>query len=258
VVNNVLLRNGQTTTLNVQLVPSFTIPTLTGSVIDSVTGEGIANAPVRFQNFNGQVFTATTNAQGDFSINNFPAGYYSANAGKWGYVTTGFDALVTTNNVTFRLQEGWYDDFLFSFGWQQNGTATSGLWTRGIPNGTALNGAPANPDLDVATDYGGFACVTGNDPDPNAGTDDVDGGFTRLVSPVYNISGYNDAYLSYYRWFFNDGGSSTPNDYMTVRITNGTDTVLLENLTTTANNWTQRTYRIADYVTPTATMKLIV
>jgi hypothetical protein len=112
--------------------------------------------------------------------------------------------------------------------------------------------------LDVATDYGGFACVTGNDPDPNAGTDDVDGGFTRLVSPVYNISGYNDAYLSYYRWFFNDGGSSTPNDYMTVRITNGTDTVLLENLTTTANNWTQRTYRIADYVTPTATMKLIV
>jgi PKD repeat protein len=91
-----------------------------------------------------------------------------------------------------------------------------------------------------------------------AGDDDIDGGFTRLVSPTFDVNAYADPYVSYYRWFFNDGGSSTPNDYMTVRITNGTDTVLLENITLTANSWVPKQYRIADYLTPSATMKLIV
>lgn len=258
VINNVLLRNGITTTLNVQLLPSFTIPTLTGTVVDSATNVGIPNALVRFESTTGQVFTATANAQGNFSINNFPAGYYTANAGKWGYITTGQTALITTNNYDFRAKEGWYDDFLFSFGWQQNATATSGSWTRGIPNGTDFNGAPANPDIDAPGDYGGLACITGNAANVTSGDDDIDGGYTRLVSPVFNLTSYADPYISYFRWFFNDGGSSTPNDYMTVKITNGTDTVLLENIATTANNWTQKRYKVQDYITPTATMKLIV
>lgn len=258
VVNNVLLRNGLTTNLNVQLIPQFTIPVLAGSVVDSATNNGIANANVRFESLSGQVFTATTNAQGNFSINNFPAGYYEAFAGKWGHVTTGIYGTIISNSITFKIREGWYDDFVFSFGWTQNGTATSGQWTRGIPNGTTFNGQPSNPDLDVQTDYGKFAVVTGNMANAGAGDDDIDGGFTRLVSPIFDVNAFADPYVSYYRWFFNDGGSGTPNDYMTVRITNGTDTVLLENITLTANSWVPKKYRIADYVTPTATMKLIV
>ncbi|CAN5277892.1 hypothetical protein BH09BAC1_BH09BAC1_01610 [soil metagenome] len=258
VVNNVLLRNGLTTTLNVQLIPQFTIPVLTGTVVDSATNVGIPNANVRFESLSGQIFSATTNAQGNFTINNFPAGYYEATAGKWGYVTSGQNTTILSNSFSFRLKEGWYDDFSFSFGWTANGTATSGLWTRGIPYGTDYNGSPANPDLDVAVDYGKYAMVTGNLASASAGDDDIDGGYTRLVSPIFDVNGYTDPYVSYYRWFFNDGGSGNPNDYMTVRITNGTDTVLLESITTTANSWTPRRYRVSDYVTPTATMKLIV
>ncbi len=258
VVNNVLLRNGLTTILNVQLIPQFTIPTLSGTVVDSITNIGIPNANVRFESLSGQVYTATTNAQGDFSIANFPAGYYDANAGKWGYVTTGQSATIITNNITFKVQPGWYDDFIFSFGWTQTATATVGTWTRGVPNGTDYNGSPANADIDAQNDYGKFAVVTGNAANAAAGDDDIDGGYTRLVSPIFDISTYTDPYLTYQRWYFNDGGSGTPNDYMRVRITNGTDTVLLEDLTTTANNWTTKQYRITDYVTPSATMKLIV
>lgn len=258
VISNVLLRNGITTTLNVKLIPQTTLPSFTGTVFDSITNTGIPNALVRFENANGQVYTATANAQGNFSINNFVTGLYTAYAGKWGYVTSGKTVLITSNNQDFRLKTGWYDDFLFSFGWTTNGTATSGSWTRAIPNGTSLNGLPSNPGLDVTADFGGFAAVTGNDPDPNAGTDDVDGGYVRLVSPVFDLSTYNDAYVSYYHWFVNDGGSSTPNDYYTVSITNGSDTVELENLTATSNGWEQKYFRVEDYLTPTATMRLFV
>lgn len=258
VVNNVLLRNGITTTLNAKLIPQTIMPTFTGTVIDSVTNVGTPNALVRFENANGQVYTATANAQGNFSINNFATGLYTAYAGKWGYITSGKTVLITTNTQDFKLKEGWYDDFLFSFGWTTTGTATSGAWTRAIPNGTSINGIPSNPSLDVTTDFGGFAAITGNDPDPSPGTDDVDGGFVRLTSPVFDVSTYSDAYVSFYHWFVNDGGSSTPNDYYTVSITNGTDTVDLENLTATTNGWEHKYFRIQDFLTPTATMKLFV
>ncbi len=258
VVNNVLLRNGITTTVNAKLIPQTTLPTFTGSVVDSVTNIGIPNALVRFENANGQVFTATANAQGDYSINNFTTGLYTAYAGKWGYETSGKTVLITGNTQNFRLKEGWYDDFIFSFGWTANSTATSGFWTRDIPNGTSLNGLPSNPGLDVSTDFGGFAVVTGNDPDPNAGTDDVDGGFVRLISPIFDLSSYNDAYVSYYHWFVNDGGSSAPNDYYTVSISNGSDTLELENLSNTTNGWELMRFRVQDYLTPTANMRLFV
>lgn len=258
VVNNVLLRNGLTTTVNAKLVRETIMPTLTGTVVDSITNTGIPNALVRFENADGRVFTATANAQGNYSISNFPTGYYTAFAGKWGKVTSGKTALITSNTYDFRLKDGWYDDFLFSFNWLVNGTATSGAWTRAIPNGTSLNGIPSNPSLDVSTDFGKFAYVTGNDPDPGAGTDDVDGGYTRLTSPIFDVTAFADGYVSYYRWFVNDGGSSTPNDYMTVKITNGTDTVQLENITATSNGWIGKLYRIQDYLTPTTTMKLLV
>ncbi len=258
VVNNVLLRNGITTTLNAKLVPQTTIPTFTGTVVDSVTNTPIPNALVRFENANGTIYTATANAQGNFSISNFATGYYNAYAGKWGHVTSGKTVLITGNTFDFRLKQGWYDDFLFSFGWTTNGTATSGTWTRAIPNGTSINGIPSNPSLDANNDFGSFACVTGNDPDPGAGTDDVDGGITRLVSPVFNVASFTDAYLSYHHWFVNDGGSGTPNDYYTVSITNGTDTVQLENLTATSNGWIGKLFRIQDYLTPSSTMKIIV
>ncbi len=258
VVNNVLLRNGITTTVNAKLIPQVTLPTFTGTVVDSITNIGIPNALVRFENTNGQTFTATANAQGNFSINNFPTGLYDAYAGKWGHVTSGKRVLITTNTQDFRLKEGWYDDFLFSFGWTTNGTATSGAWTRAIPNGTSLSGLPSNPSTDVSADFGAFAVVTGNDPDPSAGNDDVDGGYVRLASPVFDVSTYADAYVTYYHWFVNDGGSSTPNDYYTVNISNGTDTVELENLTATTNGWELKRFKVSDYLTPTANMKLFV
>ena len=45
--------------------------------------------------------------------------------------------------------------------------------------------------------------------------------------------------LKYHSWFFNDGGSEIePNDYFKIEVTNGIDTVLLENFEAKMQEWT--------------------
>ena len=52
-----------------------------------VSGNGIANAQVVI--FNADfTFSATTDANGNFSINNMYEGNYEVIAGQWGYVTS--------------------------------------------------------------------------------------------------------------------------------------------------------------------------
>jgi len=114
-------------------------------------------------------------------------------------------------------------------------------------------------DFDVEGDIGDQCYVTGNSPDGGAGTDDVDDGYTRLASPGFDLSGYTDPQVSYYRWFANAGGFSNPNDHLIISLTNGANTAVVEDLTAAsfANNWTQTAIRVSDYLTPTANMRLI-
>ena len=55
------------------------------------------------------------------------------------------------------------------------GSATAGIWERGIPNGTSYNtNNDANPAVDVSTDCTDKAFVTGNQANAGVGDDDVD------------------------------------------------------------------------------------
>ena len=47
--------------------------------------------------------------------------------------------------ITITLDEGYYDDFTFDFGWTTSGNASAGLWERGIPNGTSSQGSLFKP-----------------------------------------------------------------------------------------------------------------
>ena len=87
------------------------------------------------------------------------------------------------------------DNFETDTGWTvENRDLTAGAWERGAPVGWGAGGEPPR-DFDGS----GQCWVTGN----RIG-DDVGGGPTRLVSPIYDLSEFSSVSVSYARWFFND------------------------------------------------------
>jgi len=257
VENNVILKNGIVTTLDVQLIPALII-TLTGSVVDVANGQGISGSRVLFRN-SVNSFSAITDSAGNFSITDFETGIYNAFAGKWGYFTKQQSLIVFSNTtVAFGLQQGYYDDFIFDFGWTETATAVSGIWVRDTSVGTIFGNEVSNPFIDVPNDFGDDCFITGNDGG-QAGNDDVDDGTVTLTSPLLDLSSFNDPFIRYYRWFFNDGGNGNPDDSLVVRISNGTDVAVVDVLKSAAgnNSWNLKEFRVKDFVTLSSGMTLI-
>ncbi len=227
--------------------------TVSGSVKEAVTNTGVPSAKVFLD---GQAdYYATTDANGNWTISNVLAGNYIIYAGKWGYVTNfiGQQSLQpNAANQNILIEKGYYDDFVLDLGWTESGNASTGKWVRGIPVGTTntANGVTSqvNPGSDVPVDLGDWAYVTGN-AGGGAGDDDVDDGTTVITSPVMDLSGYTEPVVRYYRWFFNGGGSGTPNDSLVITISNGTQTITIDKVATgqNSNQWIYKSYKVKDY-----------
>ncbi|HJM16508.1 MAG TPA: hypothetical protein QF851_03545, partial [Flavobacteriales bacterium] len=167
--------------------------------------------------------------------------------------------------------EGYYDDFTFDFGWGVSGGITPsdpGRWERGDPEGTSLQGFAFNPEEDINSDCFEYAYVTGLDAGGGAGSNDVDDFNTILTSPIFDLSqplsSNQTYYLSYHSWFSNGGGwggGSSPNDTLTVSISNGNSTVVLETMTESSpdmGQWNFRNFELSQYLPLTTNMQLIV
>lgn len=137
--------------------------------------------------------------------------------------------------------------------------ATTGVWERFFPNETYNGwGVPAQPGFDNPAGTGEFCWMTGYDNPGLSGINDVDGGTTTLISPTLNAIGDGDPYVSYYRWYSNNTGSNPNTETMPIEISNdnGATWTLLELVSVNETKWFYREFRIADYVTPTSTVKL--
>ena len=69
-----------------------------------------------------------------------------------------------------------------------------------------------------------------------------------------------DPYVRYHRWFYNGGGSGGTNDALSISLSNGSTTAVVENITSAdpgMSTWVFRNVRINDHLTPTATMRFI-
>jgi len=234
------LENGVLTTLDVQLDP-FPNVDISGKVVRASDGAPIPNARVFIHSLdNNGDFASVTDANGDFSLSAVVIGNYEIKTGAWGYhsiILNDFPIDLTSSDLTIELEQGYRDEFLLDLGWETESTATTGDWELGEPVGTNFQGGFFNPEFDVDDDLGDWCYVTGNGGG-GAGNDDVDNGVVTLISPPMDLTGYNEPILNYRAWFRNGGGQGTPpNDALEVRISNGTDEVVVETITESLPVW---------------------
>jgi hypothetical protein len=146
-------------------------------------------------------------------------------------------------------------------------TATFGLWTWGVPEGTHVGTVIlgdlefGNARFDRTPGEGKHAFVTGNAPGGNIGIDDVDGGVTTLTSPSYDLSGLYGVEIAWQRWFRND--PIDPGDNLVTEVSvDGGPWLGLETLTASTSTpdatpaWTPAAVRLDDVAAPTADVRL--
>lgn len=233
-----------------------------GQVIDVSNNNGVDSARVLFDG--QQDYEVTADASGNFTISNLTEGYYDVYAGKWGYLTKQYSIhtyyTTATASIIIPIQNHhYYDDFVLNYNWSTINSSSGGVFVRDIPQGTLYDTSEANPNSDLEDDFGLKCFVTGNMTGGVAASDDVDSGTSSLTSPVFDLSGYTDPYIRYSIWFF-DGSENgnTPDDTMFIKIHNGSQEVMLENISSSANQWINRQFRIQDFIATTSNMHLTV
>jgi choice-of-anchor B domain-containing protein len=217
------LINDELITLNVPLIPidPFSVNI---TVLEYGTNNPIPDAQIRF--FHPMIeHNGITNGLGLEDFIMYYQETYRLTVGKWGYQTFCTDTSVTVNaNVlTVYLIPGYYDDFEFDFGWSVSGDATAGMWERGVPNPTT-NAVQA---IDADWDCGKMAFVTGNDFGLSPDLDDLDSGYTQLLSPQMDFSSLSTPYINFARSFFCYHGPGLFDDTLKVYLSNGTTSVLI-------------------------------
>lgn len=216
------------------LLKSQKMYTINGKVTDT-DGTPISQARVVINSPTGDK-AMLTNGNGEYSLSSI-GGDISINVAAWGYKQVSISSeLIEDKLFDTMLEDGYEDDFFAEMGWKVTGTASAGIWTRAIPRETRLGESISNPGMDVATDIGEKCYVTGNN-NSSLGVDDVDNGPTSITSPPMDISGYDRARIDFYAWFFNGGGSGTPNDSMTIEIVDGENLIYALSIKESASEW---------------------
>jgi WD40 repeat protein len=108
----------------------------------------------------------------------------------------------------------------------------------------------------------GFAYVTGLNPPLGSGIgeNDVDGGHTTLVSPVIDLTPYENPVLAYWRWYANApaSGANPASDWWQVEVSNdgGNTWQYLENTSQQDISWRRKAFRVADVLEPSETFQI--
>ncbi len=238
------LVNGEVTILDAELgqKPTFATNFL---VLDKSTGEPIPEAKIELTN-EGIDYALTADENG-MATEQIVQGLYNSFAGKWGYENIGLSNLDINSEgtITFEIDLTFMDDFALDLGWTVQNQVLgnfSGAWERAIPIGTfAGNGTIFNPNVDVDGDVGSKCYVTENVVGASTFSNDVDNGITTLISPTMDLTTYIDPTVEYALWFAAGGGNNMPDDFLSVYVTNGVDTILTSsyNNPNGINGWTE-------------------
>lgn len=159
-------------------------------------------------------------------------------------------SVLLVNDFEGATNEGWVSG-------APGDTANTGHWTRGDPVGTA-----AQPE-DDHTDPGSDCWFTGQGSvGGTLGANDVDGGATTLLSPIFDAQGLTGVNLSYWLWYSNQSGASPNSDVFVVSLSgDGGATwspVSTVGPATAASNggWIRHEFELNNTMTPTSNMQV--
>ena len=227
------LINGEVTILNVEMENSL----LEGTVTD-IDGNPLENAGVVIENLSENIrIEATTDENGNWAIGAREDLDYGVYAAQWGFKGASQNInFVNGTTVELMLEEGYEDDFFTDLGWTVSGDASSGEWEIARPNFIFGSGQTTQTSSDIEGDIGSTYYVTGANGG-SQGANDIDDGATVLTSQPMDFTGFERIDFSYYLWFVNVGGDSAPNDFVTVSVTNGIETIELTRIDQNGTDW---------------------
>lgn len=253
-----LVSSGGGETLRVDIVPSPVDPLIPGSGTFHVdTGSGFEQFPLVSDSATSFTATFPTPANCPANVEYFIS--FDLQSGTT--VTAPSGALNTF--IALAADQVDLDDLYdfespvgFSVG-APGDNATTGVWVRVNPNGTA-----AQPENDNSTS-GTIAWVTGQGtPGGGLGDNDVDGGTTSLVSNQIDLSSTESATISYARWYSNNTGASPNADVFEVFVSDddGQNYVLVETVgpagAGTSGGWIETGFNVGDFVALTSTVRV--
>jgi putative hemolysin len=149
-----------------------------------------------------------------------------------------------------------HDSFESDSGWtvENDVELSGGAWERGVPAG---GGDRSDPPTDY--DGSGSCYLTGN----TDGDSDVDSGWTRLISPVIDLSSGDDAVVTFAFWYRNDHGDNPNGDLLDVYFSDdgGASWVHADAVGPRSPlpvGWKRRTVVVCDHVEPTSTFRVAI
>jgi len=136
-------------------------------------------------------------------------------------------------------------------------TASTGAWERADPTATNYNGITVQLGDDHSPAPGVNCWVTGA-TGSTAGANDVDGGKTTLLSPMFDLTGGFNIEISYWRYYTNSAGGAPNLDYWKVDISNdgGTSWSSVENTLQSDTDWQQIVITLSDFFTEPGLVQL--
>jgi len=103
--------------------------------------------------------------------------------------------------------------------------------------------------------------VTGNGLTPNTDQNDVDNGFTTLISPIFNLNELTTPHLNYARSFYCFHGPNNIDDTLLITLSNGIDQVVLEEIIAPQADpmtWAYRSFALNGLLPFTNSMQLFI
>jgi hypothetical protein len=117
------------------------------------------------------------------------------------------------------------DDFESDKGWTRlSGSATTGLWERGVPDPTSYSSV----SYQIAAASGSYDLVTGADDGGSVGGNDIDSGTTSIRSPNIALPD-GDVTLSF-KYYFAHYSNASSDDFLRVRVVGSTTSTVFEEL----------------------------
>lgn len=139
-------------------------------------------------------------------------------------------------------------------GWTIGNTAgddaVRGVWIQSVPVGSFTPGGVISQCSTDHTTGTGKCLVTDNAATSLAdvGAADVDEGTTTVLSPVFDISGFKNPIIEYYRWYGNKKGSNPGNDIWVVQMGDGNGNWRSIDSTLQSDySWRRRIVAVKDY-----------